>query len=338
MNIPGRVHFVWIGPSLPWAYVFAVLSAAERGELSEVILHHTDSLEKGSWLDTLNRAPHVEMRNLDPFAYLARTGLALGVGDGLVMIYRQLASPVMRADVLRAAILYLEGGIYLDLDTITTASLRPLLAAQQFVGSEFIVWPGSVRRSRSPVIWARHLLLDLLRKALQKIPDGWEKFRRIENLYSRGVNNAVMGASAESPLLAAYLRAMLKVPLDPPPDAYALGPDLLQAVIDGFGQSGLTVHAPHVFYPMPPEISEHWFRVGRPARLQAVLSAETRVVHWYASVRTKSRVAQINPAYVRANRSQQLYSALVCAAIEDLPEDEDLVPPTVPDAPRTATV
>jgi mannosyltransferase OCH1-like enzyme len=32
---------------------------------------------------------------------------------------------VQRADVLRAAILYLQGGICLDLDTITVASLRP---------------------------------------------------------------------------------------------------------------------------------------------------------------------------------------------------------------------
>ena len=319
MTIPACVHFCWIGRKLPWAYVFAVLSAAERSELPEILLHHTDTLEDGPELEALRRAPHVQLVRVDPLDYLTKAGEALGVGDGLAAIYRKLASPVMRADVLRAAILYLQGGIYLDLDTITANSLRPLLDTPQFVGSEVIVWPKAVRLSRSPIILARHVMLDLLRKAHRNLPDGWENFRRVEKFYARGVNNAVMGAEAGSPLFADYLNAMLQVPLDPQPGAYALGPDLLQEVIGRYLGTDLTLHAPQVFYPLPPEISEHWFRTGRAARLDAVLSAETRVVHWYASVRTKSRVAQIDPAYVRAHRSHQLYSALVCACIRELP-------------------
>src|SRR5579862_5743870 len=50
MTIPARVHFCWIGPALPWAYVFAILSAAARGEMDEVILHHTDELAGGPGL------------------------------------------------------------------------------------------------------------------------------------------------------------------------------------------------------------------------------------------------------------------------------------------------
>ena len=42
MAIPARVHFCWIGASLPWAYAFAILSAAGRSGLAEIILHHTD--------------------------------------------------------------------------------------------------------------------------------------------------------------------------------------------------------------------------------------------------------------------------------------------------------
>jgi hypothetical protein len=53
--------------------------------------------------------------------------------------------------------------------------------------------------------------------------------------------------------------------------------------------------------------------------LDAVLSAETRVVHWYASVRTKSRVALIDPDYVRNHRENQLYSALAWECIRNLP-------------------
>jgi hypothetical protein len=53
--------------------------------------------------------------------------------------------------------------------------------------------------------------------------------------------------------------------------------------------------------------------------LDAVLSAETRVVHWYASVGTKSRVALIDPNYVRKHRESQLYSALAWSCIRNFP-------------------
>lgn len=319
MTIPARAHFCWIGARLPWAYVFAVLSAAERSGLDEVILHHTDDLDEGAELEALRRAPRVRLSRTDPAAYLAETGHALGVGDGLVELYFRLERVVMRADVLRAAILYRQGGIYLDLDTITVRSLRPLLETGQFVGCESIIWTLAARLSRSPLLWVRNLGLDLLRKALRNLPDGWESFRRVEHFYARGVNNAVMGAQPGSALFADYLRAMLAVPLTPPVNTYGLGPDLLQAVVERYSGGDLAVQAPPVFYPIPPEISEHWFRIRGPVRLDAVLLPETRVVHWYASVRTKARVALIDPAYVRAHRGVQLYSALVCDHVRALP-------------------
>jgi len=321
MSIPARVHFCWIGARLPWAYVFAVLSAAERGGLPEVTLNHTDPLEDCAETRALTGAAGVTLRRIDPTAYLAEAGDALGVGVGLALLYGRIASPVMRTDLLRAAILYRQGGIYLDLDTITVASLAPLLDTPQFVGHEYIVWPHFVRTSRSPARWARSLALDLMRKTMRHAAHGWKGFRRIERLYYRGLNNAVMGAEPNSVLFARYLRAMLIVTPDRLLEAYALGPDLLQDMVGAGQTDDLTIHSPQVFYPLPPEISEHWFRASRTVKLDRVLSAETRVVHWYASVRTKTRVAQINPAYVETHRQNQLYSALVCSCISNLPTD-----------------
>ncbi len=320
MGIPARVHFCWIGARLPWAYVFAVLSAAERGGMPEVILHHTDPLEDCAETRALAGAAGVTLRRIDPVACLMEAGAALGVADGLALLYGRIPSPVMRTDILRAAILFQQGGIYLDLDTVTVASLMPLLVAAQFVGCEHIVWPHFVRKSRSPARWARSLALDLLRKAMRRRADGWKSFRRIERFYYRGLNNAVMGAEPNSPLFARYLRAMLTVTPERLLKAYALGPDLLQDVVSAGRPDDLVVHDPRVFYPLPPEISEHWFRTSDMVRLDAVLPAETRVVHWYASVRTKSRVAQITPAYVGEHRRHQLYSALVWSCISNLPE------------------
>jgi hypothetical protein len=320
MTIPACVNFCWIGARLPWAYVFAILSAAERGDLSEVILHHTDALEGGAELDALSNAAGVTLHRVDPIAYLTQTGEALDVGNQLTLLYGRIASPVMRSDILRAAILFRQGGIYLDMDTVTVASLVPLLDAAQFVGCEYIVWPQFVRPSRSPALWARSLALDLMRKAMRRNKNGWKYFRRIERFYYRAVNNAVMGAEPNSNLIARYLRAMLTVSPERLQQAYSLGPELLQETIDQGERTDLVVHAPAVFYPLPPEISEHWFRIRDSVKLDTVVSAETRVVHWYASVRTKSRVASITPAYIKEHRNRELYSALVWSCISNLPE------------------
>jgi hypothetical protein len=320
MSIPARVHFCWIGARLPWAYVFAILSAAERGGLAEVILHHTDMLDDCAELSALTVATGVTLHRIDPIACLTETGDRLGVGERLAAVYGGITSPVMRTDILRAAILFQQGGIYLDLDTVTVASLLPLLDAAHFVGCEYIVWPHLVRKSRSPLRWARSLALDLLRKAMRRRTDGWKSFRRVERFYYRGLNNAVMGAEPNSPVFARYLRAMLTVTPERLLEAYALGPDLLQDVVGADRPDDLVIHDPKVFYPLPPEISEHWFRASDTVQLDAVLSAETRVVHWYASVRTKSRVAQIDPAYIAEHRKHQLYSALVWSCLSNLPD------------------
>jgi hypothetical protein len=315
--IPPRVHFCWIGRQLNWACAFALLSAAARADMDEVLLHHTDELEEGAVLTALRATQKLQLERIDARAYLAQAGARLGVSDRLAALYSSLANPVQRADVLRAAIIYMQGGIYLDLDTITVASLRPLLDAVQFVGTEYIVWPHWVRNSRSWAVWAKHLALDVLRSGLRLCPGGWRGFRHVEHWYFKGVNNAVMGAQAGAPLFAAYLTAMVDLSPTRQSQPYALGPDLLQSLVGQFSNTELVIHEPGVFYPLAPEISTHWFRTGA-ARLDLALQPQTLVVHWYASVRSKPYTALIDPAYVRAHRYTQLYSALVTRVLPQL--------------------
>ena len=317
MTIPARLHFCWIGTRLSWVSVFAVLSAAGRGGIGDIVLHHTDALDDGPELRMVASAPGVRLCRLDGGTLLGRTGQILGLGDALVRLYAALERPVMRADLLRAAILYLEGGVYLDLDTVTVASLLPLLDVEIFLGTESIVWPERVRRSRSPAVWARHLTLDVVRKMFTALPHGWRFFRRLEFLYASSVNNAVMGAVRQSSFFADMLREMASVRLDTA-SRTALGPALLQKMVAQHAGGGLVIHPPPVFYPLAPEISRHWFRFSARPRLDQVLSAETRVVHWYASVRNAGLARTITPDSVRRDRRRQLYSALVCASIDTL--------------------
>jgi len=320
MAIPKRVHFCWIGPRFPWAYVFAVLSAARHAGVDEVILHHTDELADGPEIHALRAAPGVRLARLDPAALLSAVGAELGLGEALSGLYGRAQGPAQKADILRAAILYQRGGVYMDVDTLTVASLTPLLEAGQFIGAERIVWPHWVYRSRSPLVWGRHLGLDVMRKLLRRIPGGWRAFRMVEGWYVPAVNNAVMGAGEAAPVIAKALRAMAALPEGQTPGPYALGPDLYQALLAASPMPDLVIHAPGCFYPFAPEISEHWFRPCRnaPAALRQALRPETRIVHWYGSVRTKPYVAQISPAYVRAHRQTQLYSALVCELLPEL--------------------
>ncbi|HEU4409375.1 MAG TPA: glycosyltransferase [Polyangiaceae bacterium] len=316
--IPPVAHFLWFGRHLPWVYALAVRSAAARGGFERVVLHHDDDLSASPGFRELASLDRVETRRLDAEGLVAR---APGPGGPLVDLFRRLRAPAARANVTRAALLALEGGVYLDLDTVTVASLTPLREeASFFCGEERLVFPGELKRSRSPLRWGAALGRTALRDLCRRAPEGWRHFRRIEHLYPRAANNAVLGAEPGHPLLLELLARMAATPRERQTVRFALGTHLLQAVLADAGRTdaarGLRVHGPPVFYPLGPEISEHWFRfTPRPRPLEALLP-DTRVVHWYASVRTEKVVGSIDPAYVRENAGRQLFSALARPLLE----------------------
>src|SRR5690606_29308100 len=98
----------------------------------------------------------------------------------------------------------------------------------------------------------------------------------------------------------------------------ALGTHLLQDTLAQGREPDLAVLPPRVFYPLGPEISEHWFRIRQRPRLEKVLGADALIVHWYASVRTKQIVPRIDAAYVREHADRQLFSALALPLLEGL--------------------
>jgi hypothetical protein len=298
-----------------------LLSAAARGGVDEVILHHTDELEDGPVLETLRAVAAIRLVRITPQALLEFVGAELGLGNKLWTIYRRVSSPAILSDILRTAILYRDGGIYLDVDTVTVAPFSALLGLRQFIGVERIVWPYWIKSSRSPIVWGRTLALDVMRKVMRLLPEGWRIYRRVEGVYYRGINGAIMGGEPKAPLFEIYLRHMVEMPVDKQSKPNALGPDLLQELIGkGFIQD-LVVYDPEYFYPIAPEISEHWFRPCRnaPQALNEVLTPQTIVVHWYGSVRTKPYVAEIGPKYIQEHKQTQLYSALVAKVLPDLP-------------------
>lgn len=321
MSTPKSIHFCWIGPRLSWAYGIALLSAAAHGGADEVILHHTDELESGDVLEALQGVPTIRLSRISPVALLQSVGADLGLDDKLWLIYRRISSPSILSDILRAAILYRDGGIYLDVDTITISSLSSFFKFRQFIGVERIVWPYWIKSSRSPLVWGRTLALDIMRKALRLLPEGWRFYRYVEGAYFRGVNGAIMGGAPKAPLFEIYLRHMVEMPADKQIKPNALGPDLLQELIGNGYVQDLVIHDPEYFYPLAPEISEHWFRPCRnaPQAIREALMPQTVIVHWYGSVRTKSYLGKIDPEYIQEHQQSQLYSALVTQVLPELP-------------------
>ncbi|MBX2814146.1 MAG: hypothetical protein KTR25_20220 [Myxococcales bacterium] len=306
--VPSVAHFIWFGRHFPWLNELAIASAALPGAFERVVLHHDGELNPAV-LERLRRVPGFAAERIDPEALFN----SIDGGDELRTVYAALVRPNARANVVRAAILYRHGGVYLDMDTVTLRSLAPLCVEAAFCGEERVAWPKLVRYSRHPYLHARALVQDLVRFGCAHLPRGWRLFRQIESMYPCAVNNAVIGVEPNHPFMARLLHAMLRVPEAQRTVPFALGTHLLQAQIAEWQsiEHSVTVHPPQVFYPLGPVISHQWFSKGSPDALDDLISPETYVVHWYASVRNRDHVAKIDEQYIRHHAHSELFSAMV---------------------------
>lgn len=309
--IPPTAHFIWIGQEFPWLHWAALASARKNGGFARLWLHHTHDLSRARWWRELRELAQVECRRLEPAAELERAA-----GPMLVDRYRALSAPAAQANVLRVALLLNHGGVYLDLDTVTTRSLAPLREESGFFcGEEQLAFPATLQRSQNPLAFAAAFLRTAARDVARRSARGVHWFRHIRHLYPSAANNAVMGAKAGHPFLRELCARMLALSKSSSERRYALGTTLLQHALSDTTLTGLTVHPPEVFYPLGPELSAHWFRLNSRTTLDEVLAPSTRVVHWYASVRTRSLAPLIEPEWVNRQRELQLLSALLLRAL-----------------------
>jgi hypothetical protein len=311
--IPPTAHFVWIGRELAYVHVLAVASAAFYGGFERVLFHHTDELEGDPHFRELERIPGVEARQLAPQALLEAAG-----GARLVDCYRALARPAAQSNLIRVGLLHESGGVYLDADTVTCKSFAPLLAAGGvFCGEERLVFPvdsaGLLARIRPSAI-ARVALRDTLRR----VPAGFRWFRHVAQHYPARVNNAVLGSERRHAFMEDLIARMRTFPAERRRVRYALGTHLLQTAVAEWRGADLQVLPPPAFFPLGPEISEHWFRMRPSVDLGEAVTEETYLVHWYASVRSEPHVARLTPEFVRKHARSQLFSALALPTVEAL--------------------
>lgn len=314
--IPSIAHFVWYGTRLPYLHALAIRSAASHGGFDSVRLHHTDPLEPLPHVTALQELPSFRLVPLDDRALCDEAA-----GPSLADLVGQLDSPVARSNLVRTALVFRDGGVYLDMDTLTIRPFDEVRSrAPGFLGAEHIVFPEEVVSSWDPRVKAKAYLKTTVRDVFRRIPHGYRQFPRIERHYHRAVNGAVMGGVARHPFCGAYLDAMTRVPRARWNKPHALGTHLLQATFKAYTRDDLHVFPPPYFYPLPPEISAHWFRFYRDGvDPSEVLQPETCCVHWYASVRTKKVVKTLDEAELRRLAGQQLFASLATRVLDGEP-------------------
>jgi hypothetical protein len=197
--ISNVAHFVWMGRKLPFFAGLAIRSAALRGEFDVIIPYHTDPLDEEPRFAHVFDLPRVERLLLDPedlLAPLARPELATG--------YRALAIPANRSDILRAALLYRFGGVYLDTDVIVLRGFGSVLGPSMLLGRNRSGYDfRSMTASWARMIWLR--FKSALRAAVSRLPGGHQLFRGIQGLYPTHLTTGIWGSTAEHPLLARVL-------------------------------------------------------------------------------------------------------------------------------------
>ncbi len=301
--IPNRLIFIWFGKHFPLGNLLSMQSARKQCRPEEILLIADQPEAIVAQLGAAATWPElrIEKAGVHWFDGLS-DGERMVRGQALAReLYESCRQPAAKANLLRLAALYRLGGIYLDCDTLTIADLAPLRALRGFCGSEPVVFPSEFHGRRNPLKWLGAGFRLALRDLLARLPHGWRSFRALEGLYDQAANNAIIGAEAGHPLLEACFAALESIPSADRLRRFRLGTHLLQSVTGNRSHSGFQMFPAAYFYPLGPEISNHWFRPGTARHIEAMLTSDCLVVHWYNSVEARYLKEELSEAWLRRN-------------------------------------
>lgn len=322
--IPSVGHVIWYGPTLPPMPFLTLRTALHRGGLSHVVLHGADpALGDCAPVRALAADPRFRFAHIDDHE-LFGAGMRAAIGhearERLLGIYRVVPTLAARADIVRLAILYREGGIYIDADAITASDLNDLRNDRGFAGLERIALPNEVRLSRNPLRWAGAGVLLGLRDVLSRVPGGPAGFGLIQGLYALAANNAVLGAAPEHPLMRQALREAATMPTEHLQRPFAFGPQLFQKLTSNASTADFVLHPPEAFYPLPPEVSWHWFQPRDAAGDSDWLQPQTRFVHLYDTVAQRRLGRSLDARWLLEQGDRTPFGRLVGEPLAELAE------------------
>ena len=249
-GIPNTYRFVWSGRSFPKLYALAIDSVLVADPAARVVIHCFGEAPASAHFLRATCDPRVTVERVEPTEiFNALPAHLRRVAD----IYESLPTSAASAqsNLLRYALLYLHGGVYLDFDTVTVRPLNNLTDGACFIGAER-VWSlderrvaGEFRVVRSPaglcwlVIWVLKWLDAALFDGRLRLAS---RTRRLNARFTKlQANNAVIGAAPQAEFLDRLLRSAHSAD---PKIRYSTGPTLIDRVART---------SPHLVDVLPPE-------------------------------------------------------------------------------------
>jgi hypothetical protein len=291
--IPNRIFFIWLGKYFPWSAGIAALSALRVQKPEEVVIYSDIDLQ-GEGFDLVKNEKGITFKIID-------NSLFENLNDNQICmeLFNKLKSPASKANLLRLALLYKYGGVYMDTDTITVKPFNDLLNFKGFCGTEPIALPAKLYNSLNPFAWFVCGLRFAWRFFCTYCPSGEQIFRKTENLFSQSANNAVLASEAKNPLIAKAFEEINLMNKALQLKRFRLGTHLLESISQNKSSEFMEVLPSSYFYPLGPEICRHFFLDGSAKRLNKMLLPNTRIVHWYNSVEHRFLKEPLSAAWIK---------------------------------------
>jgi hypothetical protein len=293
--IPNRVFFIWFGNKLPLATGLAILSTKQVQNPDETILYiESEEGEMcGEGYDLIKDVSGITFKKIDEsiFADLGDNGICSH-------LYKLLKKPVSKTNLLRYALLYKQGGVYLDTDIITVKPWNDLLQYKGFCGLEPVAFPQKLYASKNPLFYLFAWIRFFWRLLCVYLPHGEQIFRPTEKLFSLSANGAILGSEPGNKFFAEAFVEINKMSKEEQLKHYRLGTHIMQKVTKNKTSENMQMFPPEYFYPVGPDISVHLFRKGSASRLNKIILPQTRIIHWYNSVEKKYLRQQLNKKWL----------------------------------------
>ena len=259
----------------------AVESLIQTNPGARITIHFQDPPDNADWKALQSK---VEFRAIDLPALLAGLPAAMAA---VVPVLESISSGYLagKSNILRYLILYREGGIYLDFDTVTVRDYAPLLALPGFIGEEAVFRYDDDRVSgqfkpgiiHTGLFFGLSFYLSYWNCRYLGDTPALNGFNRLlmRGWSDRKLNNAVLGCEAASPFFA---KAIALVPETDPGIKYALGPILMNRTWETEAAKHMQRLGSEHFYFIPPSQTFRFFY--GPAR---PLPDSTYTLHWCSS-------------------------------------------------------
>jgi len=295
--IPNRVFFIHLGDYLPWSTGIAILSAKQIQNAEETILYIKNEIH-GEGFDLIKNKGIL-------FKQIDEDSIFSGLGDNGICgnTYKILENYALKADLLRLALLYKEGGVYLDTDTITIKPWNDLLQYKGFCGQESLAFPKKLLdypqvKCSNPFLFLIAGFRYAWSYLCMNVPHGERVFRLAEGFFNLAVSNAVLASEAKNKLIEQAFAAINEMGEEERLRHFRLGPRLLQQITKNKSSEYMKVLPPAYFYPVSPNVIHRIFCKSSAKRLNKILLPQTRIIHWYNSIEKKYSQEQLNLKWI----------------------------------------